>query len=73
MTSLYATAWPSARTQYVVRARKHARTQAAPVEVRQVAHPKIWHTAMELAGHDIRRIKVISPTEVEVDPVERVG
>lgn len=40
--------------------------QAQPVESRQLVHRGIWQTAMEHAGGDPRRVRVISFTEVEV-------
>ncbi len=48
--------------------RHKGRSRSGPVTSRQVL-PIVWRTALDLAGHDRRLIKVISPTRVEIrDP-----
>lgn len=39
---------------------KATRHKPAEVEVRNIAHPRIWQTAIALAGGDATRIKVES-------------
>jgi hypothetical protein len=41
--------------------------RAAPVQVTRV-DPRVLSAAMKLAGGDVRRLRVISPTRVEVTP-----
>lgn len=45
---------------------KATRHKAEPVEVRNIAHPRIWATAISLAGGDSSRVKVESFGRVEV-------
>lgn len=42
------------------------RHKAEPVEVRNIAHPRVWALAMQLAGGDKQRVKVVSAGHVEV-------
>lgn len=48
------------------------RHRPEPVEVRNIAHPRIWALAMTLAGGDIGRVKVVSAGRVEVLVNEQV-
>lgn len=45
---------------------KATRRKPAPVEVRNIAHPKVWKTAMLVAGGDTNRITVQTATNVTV-------
>lgn len=45
---------------------KATRPKPAPVEVRNIAHPRVWALAMQLAGGDASRVKVVSAGHVEV-------
>lgn len=47
---------------------KAAQHKAQPVEVRNIAQPGVWKTAMRLAGGDASRIVVRSWGKVEVIP-----
>lgn len=37
-----------------------------PVSVTRLAHPDVWKAALAYAEGDVRKIRIISPTEVEV-------
>ena len=57
------------------RQRAHNPTKAtspkhAEVEVRNIAHPRIWQTAIRLAGGDKGRVKVEKWSKVEVTVAE---
>jgi hypothetical protein len=39
-----------------------------PVEVRNIAHPGVWQTAMKIAEGDTSRLKVVSMGRVDVMP-----
>lgn len=45
---------------------KATRHKANPVEVRNMAHPRVWALAMRLAGGDAKRVTVVSAGRVEV-------
>ena len=38
---------------------KTTRHKAEPVEVRNIAHPKVWKLALSVAGNDAKRIQVV--------------
>lgn len=40
--------------------------KAEPVEVRNIAHPRLWGLAMQLAGGDAKRITVESYVKLSV-------
>lgn len=42
------------------------RHKSEPVEVRNIAHPRLWQTAMKLAGGDSSLITVVSMGRLEV-------
>lgn len=48
------------------------RHKPEPVEVRNIAHPRIWALAMQLAGGDMQRVKIVSAGRVEVLVAEQV-
>jgi hypothetical protein len=48
--------------------RKAARHKAQPVEVRNIAHPTMWKTALKMAGGDPSRIVVHSWGRIEIMP-----
>lgn len=45
---------------------KATRPKPAPVEVRNMAHPKVWATAIKLAGGQKERVTVVSYSCVSV-------
>jgi hypothetical protein len=45
---------------------KATRHKPEPVEVRNVAHPKVWQTAIKLAGGEKDRVTVESYTRLSV-------
>jgi hypothetical protein len=45
---------------------KATRHKASPVEVRNIAHPRVWATALTIAGGDHRLIQVITHANVVV-------
>ena len=45
---------------------KATRPKPADVEVRNIAHPRVWATAINLAGGDKSRVKVETFGKVEV-------
>ena len=49
---------------------KATRPKPAEVEVRNIAHPRVWATAITLAGGDKSRVKVESFGRVEVVVME---
>lgn len=49
-------------------ASKATRRKPEPVQVRNIAQPGVWQTAMKLAGGDASRIVVRSWGRVEVMP-----
>ena len=51
---------------------KATRHKPEPVEVRNIAHPRVWDLAMKLAGGDIARVTVVSAGRVEVIVNEQV-
>lgn len=51
---------------------KATRPKPEPVEVSNIAHPRVWSLAMQLAGGDVARVKVISAGRVEVLVAEQV-
>lgn len=46
------------------------RPKPSEVEVRNIAHPRVWATAINLAGGDKSRVKVESFSRVEVVVME---
>lgn len=46
--------------------RKATSPKHAEVEVRNIAHPRVWATAIRLAGGDKGRVKVEGWSKVEV-------
>lgn len=42
------------------------RPKAAPVEVRNIAHPRIWAIAMKVADGDPKKIEVVTPTRLVI-------
>ena len=49
---------------------KATRPTPSDVEVRNVAHPRVWATAIHLAGGDKSRVKVETWGRVEVTVME---
>lgn len=47
-------------------ATKATRHKPQPVEVRNIAHPKIWQTALAVAGGNVSLIKIETATHVVV-------
>ena len=45
---------------------KATRHKPAPVEVRNIAHPRVWRTALKLAGGDKDRVQVESYSRLTV-------
>lgn len=45
---------------------KRQRRKPEPVEVRRLAHPAVWETAIRLADGKAERIQVESPTRVTI-------
>ena len=45
---------------------KATRHKPAPVEVRNIAHPRVWKLALTIAGGNASLITVESPTRVSV-------
>lgn len=45
---------------------KATRHKAEPVEVRNIAHPKVWATAIKLAGGEKDRVTVETYTRLSV-------
>lgn len=42
------------------------RPKPEPVEVRNIAHPKLWALAIQMAGGKPERVKVVSACHLEV-------
>lgn len=45
---------------------KTTRAKKQPVEIRNVAHPKVYKTALKLAGGDPKKLTVVSYSEIAV-------
>lgn len=45
---------------------RETRAKASAVETRHAAHPKVWKTALKLAGGDPKKLTVINYSEIAV-------
>lgn len=45
---------------------KTVRRKPEPVEVKRIAHEKVWKTALSIADGNMTRVEVVTPTHIVI-------